>query len=154
MNYCSKSFHLNQTMMKKSILLSLVTCVAFSFAAAVAQETDSEAASAVPAVQEERLAIETKDKETPAMKGLKLERALRRAVPTGYGPIVNAVQREEIYRIQADYFEVIALLELRLELLRQERDAKIEGVLTPAQLEQIQRPARRTFLPRVNRTEP
>ena len=118
---------------------------------AVAQETTQEPASPTAQtarVVEERLTIETKDKETPAMRGLKLERTFRRAVPQGYGPVVDAAQREQIYKIQEEYFEVIALLELRVELLKKERDAKIEGVLTPAQLQRV-RPARTPLLQRL-----
>ena len=145
-------------MTARSILLCpvavfAVALSALSFAAAVAQENGNTAAPPLPAAQEERLTIETRDKATPAMRNLRLERTFRRAVPAGYASVVTPAQREQIYKIQEDYFEVIAMLELRLELLKQERDAKIEGVMTPAQLDQIQRPTRRTILPRVNRTE-
>ena len=129
--------------MKQSILLSLATFFVLSFVAATAQENGNTSTSpAAPATaQEERLTIETRDKETPAMRGLKLERPFRRAVPQGYGPVVDTTQREQIYKIQEEYFEAIALLELRVELLKKERDAKIEGVLTPTQLERLRRPA-------------
>ena len=142
-------------MTKNLTLLPLVATFALSFAVAIAQEAvqengDTPQPPATSAVQEERLTVENNDKETPAMKGLKPERAFQRRVPSGYGTLVSAVQREQIYKIQADYYELIALLELRLELLKKERDAKIEGVLTPAQLEQIQRPVRRTVLSRQN----
>jgi len=135
--------------MQKAIILSVVTLFVFSFIA-VAQETTPE--SPTPAQQtdrlvEERLTIETRDKETPAMRGLKLERTFRRAVPRGYGSVVDATQREQIYKIQEEYFEAIALLELRAELLKKERDAKIEGLLTPNQLQRV-RPARVPLLQR------
>jgi len=116
-------------------------CFALAFVAAIAQENiEGPSTPPAPAAQEERLTIETKDKETPAMRGLKPEKTFRRAVPSGYGPIVDAAQREQIYKIMEDYFEVIALLELRLELLKKERDTRIEGVLTPTQLERLRRP--------------
>ena len=130
-----------ESMMKQSILLSLATFFALSFVAAMAQENDdTPAPPATPATQEERLTIEMRDKETPAMRGLRLERTFRRAVPPGYGPVVDAAQREQIYKIQEEYFEMIALLELRVELLKKERDAKVEGVLTPSQSERLRRP--------------
>ena len=143
----SNSTHLPK--MQKAIILSVVTLFALSFIV-IAQETTPE--SSTPAQQtdrlvEERLTIETRDKETPAMKGLKLERTFRRAVPQGYGPVVDATQREQIYKIQEEYFEVIALLELRVELLKKERDAKVEGLLTPDQLQRV-RPVRMPLLRR------
>ena len=135
--------------MKKSILHATVTFFALSFAVAVAQDAtqdNSEAAPSAAAVtQGERLTIETRDRETPAMRGLRVERQFQRRLPNNFAPLVNAAQREEIYQIQADYHELLTLLEMRIELLRNERDARIEGVLTPAQLERLRqtRPNRR-----------
>ena len=123
-----------------------IAAVCILFTTATAQENGNAPTTAVPATVQierptaERLTIETRDKDTQAMRGLKPDRTFRRAVPRGYGPVVEAAQREQIYKIQEEYFEVIALLELRLELLKAERDAKIEAVLTSAQLERIQRP--------------
>ena len=137
--------------MPKAIILSVATLFVLSFIAAVAQETTPEPDPPAPQtarLAEERLTIETRDKGTPAMKDLKLERTFRRAVPQGYGPVVDAAQREQIYKIQEEYFEVIALLELRVELLKKERDAKIEGILTPAQLQRV-RPVRVPLLQRL-----
>ena len=131
--------------MQKLIVLSAVTCFAISLVVANDQDAlqENEDAPAQTVVTEERLAIETRDRDTPAMRGLRNERTLMRRVPNGFGPLVSNAQREEIYQIQAQYFELISLLELRAELLRRERDAKIEGVLSPAQLERLRqsRPA-------------
>ena len=129
--------------MRKTIFLTIIACFAFSLVAAVAQESAQESApDQIAAAADERLTIETKDKETPAMKDLKPEREYRRRLPSGFGPIVDAAQRERIYKIQAEYFELIELLKLRIELLERERDAKVEAVLTPSQLERM-RPIRR-----------
>jgi len=129
--------------MKKTISLVVVTFFALSFAVAVAQEAGTPptvtppTATAERVPQEERIVIETRDRNTPAMRGLRVERPVLRRLPNNFGPLVNNEQREEIYRIQAEYHELLTLLETRVELLRRERDAKIEGVLTPAQLERF-----------------
>ena len=120
------------------MMLAVAAFFALSFAVAVAQEADSNVPSA-----DERVVIETKDKEGPANKGLKLTREIRPRLPNGFGPVVDAAQREKIYKIQGEYNELIAMLELRIELLKKERDAKIESVLTPSQLERVRTPSRR-----------
>ena len=136
--------------MTKSILLSAVTCFLLSFAVAVAQEEAQESTQTLdPAPQEERLVIETRYKDTSAMRGLRPEREFQRRLPNGFRPIVTATQRDEIYKIQEDYYELVALLELRVELLKNERDVKIDAVLTPAQQQRLNRPVR-TLLPRAS----
>ena len=136
--------------MQKSILLSIVTFFALSFVVAIAQETDG---ASSPVVGNERLVIETKDKESPATKGLKLEREVRPRLPNGYPAVIDTAQKEQIYKIQMGYNTLIAMLELRIDLLKKERDAKVERVLTPDQLEKVRRPVRRAFQ-RPTRTEP
>ena len=128
--------------MQKLVLLSVVSFLAFSLVAAVAQETDNPP-------DEERVVIETKAKDAPN-KGLTLEREVRPRLPNYYASVVDSTQREAIYTLQRQYNELIAFLELRVELLKKERDGKIEAVLTPAQLERVRAsvPARRTILPR------
>jgi hypothetical protein len=126
------------------VLLPLVALFTLSFAVVIAQENDG--APTTP-VKEERIVLETKDKDTPAMKGLKLEKEYSPRLPNGYGPAgaaVTATQRESIYKILTEYRELIDLLKLRIELLEKERDAKMEAVLTPAQQQRLNsvRPAR------------
>ena len=140
--------------MKKTILLSAITCIVLSFAAAAQEEVAQESVQArtpAPGVAEERLTIEMKEKAGPATKGLKLEKEYRPRLPNGFGPAgvsVNTAQRDQIYKILTEYNEVIALLEHRIELLKNERDVKIDAVLTPAQQQRLNRPVR-TLLPRV-----
>ena len=122
--------------MQKSVLLTVVTIFILSFVSAVAQETGD-------TPSKERLAIEMKDQDGPINKGLKLEKEIRPRLPNGFGPVVNPNQKEEIYSIQRDYNPLIAMLELRISLLKMERDAKIESVLTPSQLERVRNSARR-----------
>ena len=126
--------------MQKSILLSIAAFFVLSFAVAIAQEDDATTTRAA----DERFVIETKEKATPALKGLKLEKEYKPRLPNGFGPTginVDAAQRERIYKILTDYNELIALLKLRIELLEKERDAKILEVPTPAQLQKA-RPTR------------
>jgi Spy/CpxP family protein refolding chaperone len=133
--------------MQKSILFSLFALVAFALTA-VAQDSDS---SPTPSSGDERLTIETKDRDGQANKGLKLEKEVKPRLPNGFGPTginVDAAQKEKIYKIQNDYNTVIAMLELRIELMKKERDAKVDAVLTPAQLQRLNRPVRGGLLTR------
>ena len=126
--------------MKKTILLCVASFFVLAFAIAVAQEDSS--SSAISAA--ERLVIETKAKDTPAVKGLKLEKEFKPRVPNGFvsQAKIDAKQREEIYKILTEYHELIDLLELRVQLLKEERDAKVDAVLTPAQQQRLNRPVR------------
>ena len=141
--------------MRRTILLSAVACFALSFAVAVAQEAAQEPApepvqARTVAPNEERLVIETRERTTsPAMRGLRPEREFARRLPNGFAPLVNATQRDQVYKIQEDYYELISLLELRVELLKNERDVKIDAVLTPEQQQRLNRPVRTPVLQRV-----
>ena len=129
--------------MQKSVLLAVVTILAIftlSLVSTVAQETDGTLSS-------ERLVIETKDKDGPANKGLKLEKEPSPRLPNGFGPLVDGTQKEQIYSIQREYNGLIAMLKLRVALLEDERDDKVHAVLKPSQLEKVKRPARRAILP-------
>ena len=139
--------------MTRSILLSVATCFALSFAVAVAQEEAQETVqesvlASEPVQNEERLIIETRYKDASAMRGLRPEREFQGRLPNGFRSLVSTAQRDAIYKIQEDYYELIALLELRVELLKNERDVKIDAVLTPEQQQRLNRPVR-TLLPRL-----
>ena len=128
--------------MKKTI--SLVVATFFALSLAVAQEADTTpttvtqpAATAERVPQEERIVIETRDRNTLAMRGLRVENMPTPRVPDGFGPLVTPAQREEIHRIHAEYQELISLLQMRIDLLTLERNIKFEEVLTPAQLERL-----------------
>ena len=140
--------------MTRTILLSAVTCFALSFAVAVAQEAAQEPApdpaqARSPAPVEERLVIEMRERDRPVMRGLRPERDFARRLPSGFGPLVNTTQRDQVYKIQEEYYELIALLELRVELLKNERDVKIDAVLTAEQQQRLNRPVRTPILQRV-----
>ena len=133
--------------MNKSVLLSIAVFFAFSFAVAIAQETEE--TSTPPSSNVDRLTIETKDKEekekdrnNQVYRGLKLEQKFQRRLPNNFAALVTPAQRDQIYKLQEEYFETLALLELRVELLKKERDAKIDAVLTSEQLQRLNRPAR------------
>lgn len=133
------------------VLLSAVTFVALSLSFAVSALAQETGRTPAPVSGEERLAIEIQDqKESSAVKNLKLEKEYKPRLPNGFGPSgvgVDAAQKAKIYEIMREYNEVIAMLELRLKLLKQELDAKVDAVLTPAQQQRLNRPVR-TLLPR------
>ena len=126
--------------MKKTILLSVATFFILSFAIAVAQEGGTPTT-----VGEERLVIETRAKDSPAIKDLKIEREYKPRLPNGFASQakVNVTQKEEIYKVLTEYQTLIDMLELRVKLLKEERDAKVDAVLTPAQQQSLNRPVRR-----------
>ena len=124
--------------MQKRILFSVATFFVLSFAIAVAQED-------VTSAGEERFVIESKEKATPAIKGLKLDKEYKPRLPNGFvsRAAVSSTQRDEVYKILTDYHELIDMLELRVKLLKEERDAKVDAVLTPTQQQRLERPIRR-----------
>jgi hypothetical protein len=107
---------------------------------AIAQEDGTSTVSG-----DERFVIETKAKDSPATKGLTLEKGYKPRLPNGFVSLanVNATQREEVYKILTEYRELIDMLELRVKLLKEERDAKVDAVLTPTQQQRLNRPVRR-----------
>jgi hypothetical protein len=62
---------------------------------------------------------------------------LKGRLPRHYGKVVTEQQRQKIYEIQTAYEPYLERLELQLDKLTRQRDARIEAVLTPAQLQQI-----------------
>ncbi|MCR4412211.1 MAG: hypothetical protein NUV77_07270 [Thermoguttaceae bacterium] len=58
-------------------------------------------------------------------------------LPPYYGEVVDDVQRQKIYAIQAEFNAQIKALQAKLDALKKERDDKIEAVLTPEQRKQV-----------------
>lgn len=85
----------------------------------------------------ERLSVETADLASPPMKGVESEKKIARRLPTGYKDIVSNQQRDEIYKIQKDYGQIIEQLKIRVQLLERERDQKIDLLLNDEQVEKI-----------------
>lgn len=67
------------------------------------------------------------------------KRAFRGRLPAYYNRVVDKKQREEIYAIQREYAPKIEALEAQLAALRAERDTKVEAVLTPDQLNTVEK---------------
>ena len=81
----------------------------------------------------DRLATEQADKDRDVYKGLVVGKKFAGRLPNGYREVVSNSQREEIYKIQQDYFDMVELLKARLELLESEKNLKIDGLLTGEQ---------------------
>ena len=82
---------------------------------------------------QDRLAIEQGDKDREVNKSLTVDKKFAGRLPNGYRDVVSSSQKEEVYKIQKDYFETIELLKARIALLESERNSKIDGLLTDEQ---------------------
>jgi hypothetical protein len=60
-------------------------------------------------------------------------------LPAYYKDVVDAKQKEDIYKLQADYFGKISLLQEQIKKLVAERDEAIEKVLSPEQLVKLKK---------------
>lgn len=108
---------------------------------------DSSQAGSPAAVQGTTQASRTQA-QSPATADLEeLLEEFRPRLPMCYAPVVDDQQREQIYAIQREYWPRIELLRRQLEALQAERDAKIEAVLTPEQLAEVQRARAEAFSP-------
>lgn len=90
-----------------------------------------------PTMAGNRLRAEHAELNSPVMQGLQIDKEFSGRLPNGYGKVVTDDQRQEIYEVQKDYADVIELLKLRLLLLEQERDEKIDGMLNADQVREI-----------------
>ena len=82
--------------------------------------------------------LEVKDQTNgEGFRGMKVVKKFARRLPNFYRDVISEKQRDDVYAIQADYFEPIEMLSLRLERLQKERDAQIEAVLTAEQKKKI-----------------
>jgi len=61
----------------------------------------------------------------------------RGRLPAYYGMVVSEEQRQQIYDIQKEYHPQIAALKAQLKALVQQRNAKVEAVLTTEQREKV-----------------
>jgi Spy/CpxP family protein refolding chaperone len=113
--------------MKKLFVLLPLCLSCFSFALA------QESATPSPATSGERLAVETAEKGSAANKGIAPEKEIKPHLPTGYSKWIDGVQKEKIYQIQKEYNLLIGMLQQRIDMLKKERDAAVESVLTPEQ---------------------
>lgn len=123
----------------KKFIVPLVLCIHALTATVVAQENLEKAAS------EERLTVETADKDSAAAKGIESP-VKTTPLPAGYKAVIEKAQEEKIRAIQKDYQPLIARLKERIALLEKERNTKIEAILTAAQKDKIKN------RPRIKRT--
>ncbi len=78
--------------------------------------------------------------ETPVPEEAKpKKREFRGRLPAYYGRVVDEKQREKIYAIQREYAPKIEDLKAQLAALTAERDEKVDAVLTPEQLETVEK---------------
>jgi hypothetical protein len=71
---------------------------------------------------------------TPKAKAPAAARKVTRRLPNNYGKLqLNDAQKETIYGLQTMYNSKIEALEEQIQMLKEQRDAEIEAVLTPAQ---------------------
>lgn len=125
--------------MKKWGSLAIFCFVISGAVTLLAQENkDTETTTSPPKIQE-RYNLEQAELERPASKGLAHEKKIIGRVPNGYGQVVTNSQREEIYKIQKDYNELIELIKVRIHLLEVERDNNIDGLLSVEQKQRIKR---------------
>lgn len=82
------------------------------------------------------LAFQEKDKPkedpkpTPKLRGM---------LPPNYKKLgLSEEQKQRVYKIQADYRDMIDALQAKIEKLKKEQREKIEGVLTPGQVKRLQ----------------
>ena len=122
--------------MKKSFVFALLA-VAVLVLGVQRTEAQTDASSST---SESRFDIESKDlkSDSPAMKGIKPERASRHRLPRYYSTVITQKQRDEIYAIQDKYLPLIDLLTARLEKLRSEMVEKTQAVLTNDQIRKVE----------------
>ncbi len=63
----------------------------------------------------------------------------RKMLPAGFRYVVDAEQREKVYKMQEDYHRAIQRLHARIDALEKERDREFMAVLTPEQKEKVER---------------
>ena len=69
--------------------------------------------------------------------GRTVRRAPRGRLPAYFSAIVSQKQRGQIYTVQAQYSEKINTLRMQINQLLAERDRKVDSVLTPEQLSDV-----------------
>lgn len=107
---------------RKRLVAAVVSfCVAVFLASACGNALSAEdSAEAKPAVE----------KKTPAK--------FRGRLPMYFASVVSQKQREQIYTIQAKYADELEQLEKQLNELKARRDAEVEAVLSPEQLDKVE----------------
>lgn len=121
---------MKNTLALTAVLLFLV----FSFNVVAQEETTPEPAAA-PAT--ERFALEQADRDRPVMTDITITKKITGRLPSGYKAVITSTQRDEIYKVQKEYNELIELLKLRIELMEKERDHRVDALLDAEQVEKL-----------------
>lgn len=61
----------------------------------------------------------------------------KKMLPSGFKGVIDAEQREKVYKMQEEYHHAIQRLHRRIDALEKERDREFMAVLTPEQLEKV-----------------
>ncbi len=114
--------------LNRIVLIAFLGMTSTAMLAQAADTAPAKSENASPAA-----AKQSPSKGTP--EGAKKSRRL----PSGYGMLgLNDGQREQIYSMQASYQNQIEKLRAELAQLTQQRDDKIEAILTPGQKARLQ----------------
>ncbi len=102
-------------------------------------EAETKAEPAASAATSERFDLESKDMtaDAPVVKGIESKKKLTHRLPNNFGKVISAKQKQDIYDIQDKYLPLIELLTSRLELLKEEMNAKVRAVLTEEQKKEV-----------------
>lgn len=121
--------------MKKTIAAFLMLgCFSLSLQA---QSETPKAAPATSPVDGGRFRLESTEMDGPVMKTVTLDKKITGRLPNGYRSVVTDSQRDEIYKIQKEYNEIIERLKIRIQLLESERNQKVDALLTTEQANRI-----------------
>jgi len=129
------------------VLLTIITSQAF------AQEEVAEGAVETPAVQATVATPDAPPVRADVEEASPERPVFHRRLPNYYSRVVDRNQREAIYGIQEEYFDQIAQLRARIVALEEERNGKIEEMLTPEQLAAVQQMEEAARLEREQKAE-
>ena len=121
--------------MKNLVSLAVFCIIIFGSITLFAQENTEPATASND--DKDRYVLEQAELPRPIYKGLAHEKKIIGRLPNGYKAVVTNSQREEIYKIQKDYNELIELIKVRMQLLESERDNKIDALLNADQKHRI-----------------
>lgn len=119
----------------------LVAGLTFLGQAALGQEPSSTKQPAAPTtVQPATATTAEAPAETPAPEELApKKKTFRGRLPNYYSKVVDDKQRQQIYDVQLQYVSKIDALKAQLDAMIEERDKKVVAVLTPEQLQEVER---------------
>jgi hypothetical protein len=111
-------------------LLWVIAVTAYCGLRCSAQEPDDAPPPAAGAAADTEAESASPDAAPPVKK-------FRRRLPAYFSAVVTPSQRQKIYEIQEGYFNKILALEEQVRKLQKQRDAEIDGLLMPDQLEEV-----------------